>query len=70
MEATNHSDNEIAFVKKKLDRVKEELRKTKEELDKKNKIILTLIRKLKSSGTPAEEIAVLTGLTFAQIKAL
>ena len=35
MEATNHSDNEIAFVKKELDRVKEELRKTKEELDKK-----------------------------------
>lgn len=56
-------DNEIALVRGQLDQVKEEL-------DKKNEIIFAFAHKLKSSGTPAEEIAALTGLTFEQIKAL
>jgi len=56
-------DNEIALVRGQLDQAKEEL-------DKKNEIIFSLAQKLKSSGTPTDEIAILTGLSLDQIKVL
>lgn len=56
-------DNEIAFFKGQFEQAKEEL-------GKKDEIIFALAQKLKLSGNPDEEIAVLTGLSLEQIKAL
>lgn len=69
-EELGQTREELGNAKEELGNAKEELGNTKEELDKKNELIIALAKKLKSSGTPNEEIAALTGLSHEQIREL